>query len=168
MCTKMLMLALLTSACDSEGQVLSPEDRRATALPTVRKDGKDYPYIQYPEVTEKTESRGQAFFTHPMADERNRLLALEYTPGMKMENLFAEDMIGASGLVVQNGHQIRVEFLPISVPIGIAAGQEWRIRYAKREFDCKSGSPPPSARNSRADQDIVHKWKLYIEFSISP
>lgn len=145
MFTQLLVAALLISACgDSGEQVSNSEVRRAAALPTVRKEGKDYPYIQYPEVTGKKESRGQAFFGYPMTGQENRLLALEYTPGMEMDKLFAEDMIGASGLVVRAGQHIKVDFLPISIPVGVAPGQEWRIRYAKREFTCRSAASSAS------------------------
>lgn len=139
MFASLMVLALATSACsESEKHASGTEASPVAKLPSIRMEGKDYPYIRYPEVTGKTESRGRAFFLYPMTDRKDRWSALEYTPGMKMESLFAEDMIGITGLVIRIDRQIRMEFLPISIPIGVTGGQEWRMQHAKREFACKS------------------------------
>jgi hypothetical protein len=141
-----MMIYMLTVACDaSDRQPPRVEGRGIAHLPRIHQSGKDYPYIRYPEVTGQTASRGRAFFLYPMKSARNELLALEYAPGMKIEDLFAEDLIGTGGVVVEMERQIRVAFLPISLPIGVRAGQEWRMQYARRRFVCRSRAAPEAS-----------------------
>ena len=135
----LLALGLLLIACDGSAKD-APDavaDKGVDDLPHLSEKGKRFPYLRYADTSPKSRN-GRIFFLYPMMDERNTLLALEAGPDVKVEELFAEDMLGISGSVSNEDRMIRIEFLPISLPIEVGEGQEWPMRYAKNEFHCRS------------------------------
>jgi hypothetical protein len=139
----MLVLAAACNAADqqpsggAENRALS-ERRELAELPNINRHGTEYPYMRYSESTGQTESHGQIFYLYPTTRLRNQLVALEYEPGARVEGLVVEEILGSAGLAVVEDGKIRIDFMPISVPRGVAAGQEWRMQYASREFTCRS------------------------------
>jgi len=107
-------------------------------LPRLTRGHVAYPYTRYREATAQTASHGRVFFLYPIKERKNEILALEYAPGIKVEELFGEDLLGTGGAVVADKDRIAIDFLPIAIPLGVAAGQEWTVRYAKRDFVCRS------------------------------
>jgi hypothetical protein len=151
-----MMMYILTSACNAVDQQPSAkvEVRGLADLPRVLVRGVESPYARYSEMTGQKDSHGRVFFLHPMTSRKNEILAAEFEPGMDVAKLFGgEDVIGTGGLVVGDERQARIEFLPISIPFGIAASQEWRIQYAEQQFVCRSRAAP--ATNSISGQIAV-------------
>ena len=118
------------------------ENRSLADLPRISRGGTDYPYTRYVEATRRPESHGQIFYFYPTTNTRNRLVALQYEPGTQVSGIDVEEILGSDGLVVNEGGQIRIEFLPISLPHRVAGGQEWRMEYIDREFACESRAAP--------------------------
>jgi hypothetical protein len=142
---QLLTLWCLLTGCDGTGKVATdvPVDKGVGDLPHLRDKGRILPYLRYADKAPNS-GNGRAFFLYPMMDERNELLALEYNPQLgSIEELFAEDMLGISGPVSNENGMIRIEFLPISLPIGVRGGQEWSLRYGKRDFLCRSKDVGP-------------------------
>jgi hypothetical protein len=108
-----------------------------TTLPLLVDKGRRLPYIRY--VTSDVDSRnGKVFFLYPMMSRRNDVLALDYSPYEQITDLFAEDMIGISGPTTIKNGMLAIDFLPISLPVGVTGGREWSLRYAKQDFICRS------------------------------
>jgi hypothetical protein len=111
-----------------------------TDLPRLSRPGIEYPYIRYAESTGHAESRGQIFWLFPTTGRRNQLVAVEHEPGSRVEGLVVEEVLGSAGEVVTDGRSIKIDFMPISLPHDVAAGQEWDMRYANRDFTCMSSA----------------------------
>jgi hypothetical protein len=129
----------LLCGCDSAAKETldAPSGGGIENLPHLSQNGRRFPYLRY-ENTSPNSGDGRVFFLFPMMDRKNGLLALEAGPRSKMEELFAEDLLGISGLVSNANGIIRIDTLPVSLPVGVRAGQEWQVRYSKREFLCRS------------------------------
>lgn len=144
------MICALASGCGSGGRQDESRETAAFAdLPRLTQRGVEYPYIRYLESSGQTASRGQAVFLYPIRKSRTELLALEYAPGVNVEDLFGSELFGRSGQVLRDGQKIWIEFLPISIPAIPTAGQEWRMRYARREFTCTSHRDAVGSQNQR-------------------
>jgi hypothetical protein len=57
---------------------------------------------------------------------------------MKIEDLFGEELLGRTGKIINQSGYIKIDSLPVSIPIGVSAGQKWQMRYANRDFSCGS------------------------------
>jgi hypothetical protein len=138
-------LCLLT-AC---GQPVDTSDRRAagqtTRLPSLNRDGAQVRFMRYADARENS-GNGRVFFLHPVMEPRNGVLALEGSPQGDPSALFAEDALGISGLVSAHGGKIRIDFLPISLPVGVRSGQAWQLTFARRTFSCRSRDDGPENR----------------------
>jgi len=169
-----LVSCFLILGCDAPRRQASGslEGAGIGSLPHVTHGSIDYPYIRYSESTGRTESRGQAFFLYPIKIRKAEILSLEYTPGMDIEGLFGEELIGVSGDIINDKGQIKIKFLPISLPIGLTQGQVWHMEYIKQEFICKSsGATSPankeelriSCSNAQHSLRLIFNRKLGIK-----
>lgn len=134
-------LGILLFACGGQADDTpqAPAREGIANLPRLVHSGRNISYIRYADTSPQS-GIGWAFFLYPVMDRRNNLLALEYNPrsSAPMEQLFGEELLGISGPVVNENRFLRIEFLPISLPLGVAAGQQWQIRYARGDFACRS------------------------------
>lgn len=139
---KMLTLILSISmlgcgpANRQESDVVDSADIRN--LPRIKHENVSYPYTRYSESTNQTASRGRAFFLYPIKTAKTEILALEYAPGMRVLDLFGEELLGTGGKAYHANGQIGFAFLPISLPVGVVSGQKWSMRYARRQFLCEA------------------------------
>jgi hypothetical protein len=139
----LLGLCLLLSAC-GEGaggaaETPTPAQGGVGSLPHLVRNGRSLPYFRYGDASPES-GLGRAFFLYPVLERRNELVAFDYNPRSTapLEQLFGEELLGASGPVVVENNFLRIQFLPISLPLGLAGGEQWRIRYARRQFACLS------------------------------
>lgn len=146
---------MLVLACGATGsQDLSGVDNRSssgrsqTGLPSIRLQSIDQPYIRYSERSSEQGSRGRIFYFHPVRRQRNLVVSLEHEPEAPIVGIVDNEIFGEAGPVSDSDGQIHLEFLPISLPRGVSAGQEWRMHYIDREFSCKSQAAP-SAGSTR-------------------
>ncbi len=83
-----------------------------------------------------------AIFLHPMMELRSGFLALDHDTrsSRPIEELFGEELFGASGAIVLRDNIVRVESLPIALPVGVGNRQEWTLDYGRRQYRCRSSS----------------------------
>lgn len=55
----------------------------------------------------------------------------------KVEELFGEEILGGHFSVVDKSGLLLVDGLPLSRPIDMNAGSDWRMTYDRAVFDCK-------------------------------
>jgi hypothetical protein len=115
-------------------------------LPRITHGGIGYPYTRYSESSGQIASRGRAFFLYPIKTSKTEILALEYAPGMRISDLFGEELIGTGGKAYYEDGRIGFSFLPISLPVGVVSGHNWPMKYAKLEFRCQSRENPDVSR----------------------
>jgi hypothetical protein len=133
-----IIISLLVLGCspakqESSGEPLSPP----ASLPHITHDGIDYPYIRYAESTGLRASRGRAIFLHPIKARKTEILTLEYAPGMKVEDLFGQELFGRSGEVVHAAGIIKITSLPISIPVKPTLVRQWRMTHGKYKYLCR-------------------------------
>ena len=141
-----IVALLLTSACNAveerasggEANRIHVEERERSELSRISRRGTEYPYIRYSEVTGRAESHGQIFYLYPTTRLKTQLVAVDYEPGGRVEGIVEEEIFGSVGFVAAERAGFKIDFLPISLPRGVAAGQGWLMRYAGRDFTCRS------------------------------
>jgi len=142
-----LVLLAMVAACGvaSDSAVGNDVNQQTSAhgeladLPHLRGPAVRSPYIRYSETTHRADSPGLVFFLYPLVRRRNELLAVEHEPGTPVSGNFSQDIAGGmSGLVLNGEREIRVDFLPISLPFDAAPNEQWHLRHASRDFTCTS------------------------------
>ena len=160
-------LSILALGCSpAERQEGNPVDTTGIGnLPHVSHDGVRYPYTRYSESTGQVSSRGRAFFLYPIKASKREILALEYSPGMKISDLFGEELLGRGGEAYYSDGQIGFTFLPVSLPVGVVAGQRWRMRYVKHEFLCAARTKENTSEAKKLLISCVNqKYTLSFEY----
>lgn len=133
-------------------------------LPYITHHGVSYPYLRYAETTNQASSRGKAVFLHPIKASKSEILVLEYAPGMKVADLFAEELLGTGGRALYSDGQLGFSFLPISLPVGVVQGQKWRMKYATQDFVCSANGKQNYPSNPLVVSCNSNKYRLYFKY----
>jgi hypothetical protein len=135
-----VLMIMLSTSCDGQvGQVAAKKSADLSDLPTIGRQGRSFPYIEYVEITGKQPSLGKVFFLFPMRSGKRELLSLEYDPKINVEDLFGEDLIGENNDVTLNVDRINISYLPISLPLAVSHNHRWPLKYIDIQFSCSSG-----------------------------